>query len=144
MAALGATLLSGRLPGGGRVTGASDLTLSYVRRNFQTETITGLPLIGSNTNALRTALTGKQRVEESFGSNTNSAPFLLVDRQINAAKGKLFGLEAPRDLAKLRKEAQRAADSPSTANLNRLFSRLRAVSSFDGIPIDIADSSFRL
>lgn len=68
---------------------------------------------------------------EAFGSYYNFAPFLLTERQINAAKGAIFGLTEPRAQRSTQTAIDAAIADTTDDSLNDMFAWVRAVSWFE-------------
>ena len=72
--------------------------------------------------------TPNDRIMEAFGTNTWREPLMAVDRQINAAKGRIMGLEQPVDIGVIRDRANDAVNRDSQRAVNVLLSSIRVVS----------------
>jgi len=68
------------------------------------------------------------RVMEALGSSTNRSPFMLVDSQINAYKGRMFGLTNPFDPSDFARRASLAAQGNPEVPVTTLLTQLRNVS----------------
>jgi hypothetical protein len=69
-----------------------------------------------------------ERFAEVFGSTSNSAPFIAVEKGVNIDKGKIFKLENPVDLGVIDKLAAAAAKADTDKAANKLLSELQTVS----------------
>lgn len=126
----GVTVGTGFLPSGRR-TRTGPLSMGYLRDGgaFQTRSLpanANLPPVGGPDGA--NPRVPRDRIAECFGTTNNPAPFLLTDRQINAAKGAIFTLRAPQSAGNLDANLRAAVADPTTDNLNEMFAHVRAVS----------------
>lgn len=126
MAPFGHTLLTRYLPSGQQLR-TPGLPIEYLTNAFQNESLPDdLPTFGENRHEVNPRRP-VDRIAQAFGSYANPAPFLLTERQINAAKGRIFSLRAPQAVSNTRTNARLAIAQPTDQNINRLFSAVRAV-----------------
>lgn len=85
--------VTGNLPGGGRSV-LSRISPAYFNQIFSQDfqLPPGLPPVSPTSPDITNPMS---RVFEAFGSNSNLAPFLLADGQMNQIKGALIGLKQP-------------------------------------------------
>ncbi|KAL4958978.1 uncharacterized protein BDV14DRAFT_194146 [Aspergillus stella-maris] len=76
--------------------------------------------------------TPNDRLFEALGSNKYPYPFSLLERQVNAAKGRLMGGRAPTSLKKVRKDSTQALKTGKDEHINLMLQDIRiGISIFD-------------
>lgn len=133
----GDQLASGRFRNGTE-TRTPHLPHHYLLGDFNRASLgSDLLNIGDGRNAISPQIpTG--RIMEELGSMGNPAPFLLVERQLNGAKGSIMGFRNPVNLGsghRLDRLIQAVRLNPGTRPINAMFANIRAASVSIGIEV---------